>query len=48
MLIVHARDGKDSEGWKAALDTIDQLLWSTEPKATPEERRKLAGSIPGS
>ena len=47
MLIVHARDGKDSEGWKAALDTIDQLLWSTEPKATPEERRKLAGSIPG-
>src|SRR6185369_13025522 len=29
------------------LDTIDQLLWSTEAKATPEERRKLAGSIPG-
>jgi len=47
MLIVHARDGRDSEGWKAALDTIDQLLWSTEPKSTPEERRKLAGSIPG-
>src|SRR4029079_10862183 len=47
MLIVHARDGRDSEGWKTALDTIDQLLWSTEAKATPEERRKLAGSIPG-
>jgi hypothetical protein len=47
MLIVHARDGKDSEGWKTALDTIDQLLWSTEPKSTQEERRKLASSIPG-
>ncbi len=47
MLIVHARDGKDSEGWKTALDTIDQLLWSTEPKATVEERRKLASSVPG-
>jgi hypothetical protein len=47
MLIVHARDGRDSEGWKTALDTIDQLLWSCEPKATPEERRKLASSIPG-
>ena len=46
MLIVYARDGKDSEGWKTALDTIDQLLWSTEPKATMEERRKLASSIP--
>jgi len=46
MLIVHARDGQDSEGWKMALDTIDQLLWSCEPKATPEERRKLASSIP--
>ena len=46
MLIVYARDGKDSEGWKTALDTIDQLLWSTEPKSTQEERRKLASSIP--
>src|SRR5204862_7757342 len=47
MLIVHAKEGKDSEAWKGALETIDQLMWSIEPKATQEERRKLASSIPG-
>jgi len=44
---VHARDGRQSESWKSALETVDQLLWSVAPKPTPEERRKLPGVIPG-
>ncbi len=46
LVIVHAREGKESEAWKSALETIDQLLWSVTPKATPEERRKLPATIP--
>ena len=46
LLIVHAREGPESAAWKGALETVDQLLWSVEPKATVEERRKLAGTIP--
>ena len=47
LVIVHARDGKESAAWKSALETIDQLIASVAPKATLEGRRKLATSIPG-
>jgi hypothetical protein len=47
LVIVHARDGKDSEAWKSALATIDQLIASVVPRETPEERRKLPALIPG-
>ena len=46
LLIVHAREGPESDAWKGALETVDQLLWSVEPKPTVEERRKLASTIP--
>lgn len=47
LMIVHARDGPDSAAWKEALGSIDDLLWSVGPKATMEERRKLATTVPG-
>ena len=47
LVIVHARDGKESEAWKNALGTIDQLIASVVPRETPEERRKLPALIPG-
>ena len=46
LLIVHAREGPESAAWKGALETVDQLLWSLEPRPTVEERRKLASTIP--
>ena len=46
LVIVRARDGKDSEGWKTAVDTMDQLLVSIAPKNTIEDRRALARTIP--
>jgi hypothetical protein len=45
LIILYARGGETDE-FKAALETVDQLLWSIEPKATVEDRRKLASSIP--
>ena len=45
-LIMYARHGKDSDAWKESLVTVDQLLWSLEPKPTMEERRQLAKTIP--
>jgi hypothetical protein len=47
LLILHAREGVESDGWRRALETIDQLLWSVEPKTTVEDKRKLASTIPG-
>jgi hypothetical protein len=47
LVITYARDGKDSETWKGAVSTMDELLSSIVPKATLEERRGLARVIPG-
>jgi exonuclease VII small subunit len=46
LLIVHVQSGKDSDAWKGALETMDLLMWSAEPKTTVEDRRKLATSVP--
>lgn len=39
---------EDSEPgrWNAALQTMDQLIWSTQPKTTSEERKALVGVLP--
>src|SRR5579859_3036226 len=42
LLIVHVVDGEGSDAWKNALETMDLLIWSAEPKHTIEERRELA------
>ncbi|RPI45994.1 MAG: DUF1631 domain-containing protein [Betaproteobacteria bacterium] len=47
LLLVYAREGGESAAWKDALDTVDQLVWSVEPKGSAEERRKLVGLVPG-
>ena len=47
LLLVHAKSGRASAEWKEALATMDELVWSVEPKHTPEERRKLAALVPG-
>jgi len=47
LLITHAKRGKDSDAWKSAIETMDQLVWSLGSKPTREERRKLASLLPG-
>ena len=46
LLVVYAQSGKDGDPWKKALATMDQLLWSVEPKPKAEEQRKLASTVP--
>lgn len=46
LLIVHVRRGQHSDAWKNSLSTMDMLIWSVEEKNTPEERSKLAATMP--
>src|SRR3954462_14386047 len=46
LLVIHVVDGEDSENWKTALETMDLLIWSVEPKQTVDERRELAVIVP--
>jgi hypothetical protein len=38
--------GEESETWAAALATLDDLIWSVQPKRASEERRKLVALLP--
>lgn len=42
----HAEHGEGSPQWAAMLATMDELLWSVEPKARAEDRRRLVAGIP--
>lgn len=46
LLLVQVREGEDSDAWKRALETMDLLMWSVEPKGTREARRELVGKVP--
>ncbi len=43
---VHVEHGEDSAPWGAMLAAADELLWSVEPKARAEDRRRLVAGIP--
>jgi hypothetical protein len=47
LLLVHVKRGKDSDVWKTAVETMDHLLWTVEPKKTLDDRNKLAKMVPG-
>jgi len=47
LLLLHVKEGQESQAWKDAVEAMDQLIWSVEPKTTREERRKLAAMVPG-
>lgn len=47
VLATEYRDHGESSGeWHARVRTMDDLLWSVEPKASPEGRRRLAAVLP--
>ena len=46
LFICCARNGKDSEEWKQAVQTMDELIWSVKPKTTPAERQRLVAIQP--
>jgi hypothetical protein len=47
LLLAHAKSGRGGAEWKDAVAAMDELVWSVEPKETPDERRKLAAKVPG-
>ena len=46
LVLVHVQSGKASDAWKGAVETMDLLIWSVQPKADQAERKKLASSVP--
>ncbi|WP_137937225.1 DUF1631 domain-containing protein [Chitinivorax sp. B] len=46
MLSVYVKDGVDSDNWRNALQTMDDLIWSVQPKRSPEERMRLVSLLP--
>ncbi|VAW74602.1 Thymidine phosphorylase [hydrothermal vent metagenome] len=47
LFICCARNGKDSEEWKQAVQTMDDLIWSVKPKTSPADRQRLVAIQPG-
>ena len=46
LIIAHVEQGVGSEEWQAHLDTVDELVWSVQPKTTPEDRKQLSVRLP--
>jgi hypothetical protein len=46
MILIHVKRGTASEAWDHAIEAMEQLIWSVQPKDTLEDRRKLATIVP--
>jgi hypothetical protein len=46
LLLVYLREGSESKGWSEALEIVDRLLWSVQPKSEYAERQQLLRGIP--
>jgi hypothetical protein len=44
---VHVAEGDRSPRWQAMVTTMDELLWSVEPKVVAEDRKRLVTMLPG-
>ncbi|HVP86991.1 MAG TPA: DUF1631 domain-containing protein [Casimicrobiaceae bacterium] len=43
---LHLQGGEESEAWAGALATLDDLVWSVQPKRSSEDRKKLIALLP--
>jgi hypothetical protein len=44
---VHRAEGEESAIWQGLLVTVDDLLWSVEPKTAADDRKRLVTMLPG-
>jgi hypothetical protein len=46
--LAHARcaEGESSATWDSLVKTMDELVWSVEPKVAPEDRKRLVAILP--
>ncbi|MDH1262320.1 MULTISPECIES: DUF1631 domain-containing protein [unclassified Pseudomonas] len=47
LMLICLKHGVESAEWQAALDTMDDLVWSVEPHEDPEARLRLLELVPG-
>ena len=43
---IYLRDGDDSDAWGSSVATLEDLVWSVQPKKTPEDRKHLVALLP--
>ncbi len=43
---VYAAGGEDSESWNSGVTTLEDLVWSVQPKRSQEDRRHLVAILP--
>ena len=43
---VYLTQGEESEGWNSGVGTLEELVWSVQPKRSPEDRRHLVALLP--
>ena len=43
---IHQHDGEESEAWGSAVATLEDLVWSIQPKKSMEDRRHLVALLP--
>jgi hypothetical protein len=43
---VYVTDGDESESWTSAVTTLEDLVWSVQPKRSPEDRKHLVALLP--
>jgi Protein of unknown function (DUF1631) len=42
---LYLKDGEHSEAWTSALSTLDDLVWSVQPKRATDDRKKLVAML---
>lgn len=43
----HFREGEDGQAWQKAVQTMDDLIWSVQPKRSIDDRKRLVSLLPG-
>ncbi|MGE5171938.1 MAG: DUF1631 domain-containing protein [Rudaea sp.] len=43
---IYLREGDDSDAWSTSVATLEDLVWSVQPKKTPEDRKHLVALLP--
>ena len=43
---IYLREGEDSDAWSSSVATLEDLVWSVQPKKTPEDRKHLVALLP--
>ena len=45
LIITHVEHGIDSDEWREQIKTVDELIWSVQPKTSPDDRKQLSARL---